>query len=126
MAKQTCSKNKVIVDTNKDGDLAESDALTYLKTQGLCLIEKNFNCKLGEIDLVMQDDAHVVFVEVRLRRHPRFGSGLDSVTPHKQQKLRRTALFYLQQKKLFNKTLCRFDVVALDNEMNFNWIKDAF
>ncbi|MFX7820786.1 YraN family protein, partial [Acinetobacter baumannii] len=75
----------------------EDAALVYLQQQGLRLLERNWRCKAGEIDLIMQDDATLVFVEVRRRKNDRFGGAAASVTWHKQQKLIRAAQWYLQQ-----------------------------
>ena len=111
--------------SQKMGDFYEQKALKQLEAQGLTCLEKNFCCKLGEIDLIMQQQQTIVFVEVRYRKQNKFGSALESVTPSKQAKLIRTANLYLTQHQLHNKAACRFDVVTFDNEQ-FNWIKNAF
>lgn len=54
--------------TREQGEYTESLACRYLKNKGLKLVEKNFNCRVGEIDLIMQDDNNLVFIEVRYRR----------------------------------------------------------
>lgn len=95
----------------------------YLVTAGLRLLERNFRCRQGEIDLVMQEGHTLVFVEVRLRRSQQFGGAAASITPHKQQKLLKAAQIYLQ--KLKTVPPCRFDVVVTDG-LDMEWIKDAF
>ena len=65
----------------------ENLALKYLKKQGLKLLQKNYHCRLGEIDLVMQDEDCIVFIEVRYRENADFGNGLDTVNKTKQQNL---------------------------------------
>ena len=106
---------------------AEKQAAEYLKTQGLTLKQSNFSCKLGEIDLIMQDKATLVFVEVRQRKYSQYGGAAITVTQDKQRKLRNTAKFYLQQTQLTNKVACRFDVLAIDGEQEkVTWIKSAF
>ena len=111
------------------GQAAEEAAQTYLEHQGLRLIERNFHCKMGEIDLIMQEAATLVFVEVRFRRNQAFGGAAASVTSSKQRKLHKTAALYLQR---FNKQPpCRFDVIAMsvDSQGRLtceNWIKNAF
>ena len=87
-----------ITDSNKTGQQAEESAYHYLKTQGLVLVERNYNSPRGEIDLIMQDNNTTVFIEVRYRSNNWFGSGAESVDQHKQQKLLATAVHYLQKK----------------------------
>lgn len=111
------------------GAAAESLACTYLQQQGLALLTRNFRAPYGELDLIMQDHDHMVFVEVRFRRNHRFGSGADSVHTGKQDKLVKTALYYLQQHPKLAKRPVRFDVVSIttiDGQPNIDWIKDAF
>jgi putative endonuclease len=114
--------------TNKPsaGALAEARAETFLLQQGLVKRAKNYRCKVGEIDLIMQHDNTLVFVEVRLRTHTAFASAAESVTYRKQQKIIKTAQYYLQQYQLTDKAICRFDVIAFSDNGNPEWIKDAF
>jgi len=79
------------------GNRAEATACDYLQRQGLKLVERNYLCKRGEIDLIMRDGQDTVFVEVRYRRSDRFGSSAESVDWRKQAKLLATAEHYLQQ-----------------------------
>ena len=104
---------------------AETQALTFLKSKHLSFIERNFRCKQGEIDLIMQDNDSLVFVEVRKRSHLEYGSGLDSVTHPKQQRLVRAATVYLLEQNLYEKVPCRFDVVSVDKDNEMTWIKNA-
>ena len=111
------------------GTAAESVACEYLQQHGLVLRERNFRAPHGELDLIMQDHDHMVFVEVRFRRNHRFGSGADTVSRAKQDKLLKTALYYLQRHPRLAKQPVRFDVVsisAMDGQSNVDWIKDAF
>lgn len=111
------------------GDQAENAACEYLQAQGLTLIERNFFCKRGEIDLIMKQADATVFVEVRYRRSSRYGSGAESVDWRKQEKLLATAEYYLQQHPKAAKGACRFDVVALtmqNQQPEIDWIVDAF
>jgi putative endonuclease len=111
------------------GKLAEAAACDYLLHQGLTLVERNYLCKRGEIDLIMRDKQHTVFVEVRYRRSNRFGSSAESVDWRKQAKLLATAEHYLQQHPKAAQDACRFDVVALstDNgQQTIDWITNAF
>jgi putative endonuclease len=109
------------------GTAAEDLACRYLETRGLKLVARNFRCRSGELDLIMRDGAQLVFVEVRSRRHSRYGTPAESVTRAKQQRLLRAAAFYLQRRRL--DLPCRFDVVAIlqaDGEPEMEWIRDAF
>lgn len=110
------------------GQAAEQQAANYLSRHGLQLIQRNYQCRMGEIDLIMRDKNCLVFVEVRYRHQDSHGHGVETVTFMKQKKLIRTASFYLQQKNLWEKVPCRFDVVAIANAENRDilWIKDAF
>ena len=106
------------------GHAAESRAEAFLKTQGLTLVARNWRCRFGEIDLVMQDGATLVFIEVRLRSRSDFGSAAASVTPAKQKKLLAAARQYLSALKTLPP--CRFDVIALDRDAAPEWIRNAF
>lgn len=103
------------------GRIGEDRALAHLHAHGLTLIERNFLCKAGEIDLVMWHGAYLVFIEVRRRAGDKFGGAAFSVTPAKQQRLLRAAqLYLLRYKKL---PPCRFDLVAIDGE-KLSWIQN--
>ncbi len=114
--------------TRQFGAEQEQETCDYLTKQGLQLLTQNYNCKMGEIDLIMQDKDVYVFVEVRFRSRKDYGGGTASVDKHKQKKLIRTATYYLQQNNLLDKVPCRFDVVSVSDDKNsrFQWIKDAF
>lgn len=108
-----------------EGAAAEQLAAAYLQRQGLKLLASNYRSRFGEIDLVMRDGPHTVFVEVRLRSHNGFGGAAASITHTKQQKLIRTAEHYLME---HGTTPCRFDAVLLDGLApdKITWLKNAF
>ena len=109
------------------GKTAENLACAYLEQRGLVLLERNFRCRLGELDLVMRDREQWVFVEVRSRRQNRYGSATETIDSRKQQRLLRTAAYYLQKYHL--DVSCRFDVVAIDRAHSppvLEWLQDAF
>jgi putative endonuclease len=110
---------------NKQGEAAEQIAAEFLKAQGLKLITSNYRSRFGEIDLIMQDGANVVFVEVRLRKNKHFGGAEESITVAKQHKIVITAEYYLQQ---HGNQACRFDAILMDkaDAKNISWIKNAF
>ena len=70
-----------------EGQIWEGRAEQFLLRQGLVLITRNFSTRSGEIDLIMRDDTHIAFVEVRFRSTTRYGGAIGSVTRAKQQKL---------------------------------------
>jgi len=109
------------------GRIFEHKACRYLQRQGLVLLEQNFHCPGGEIDLIMRDGDCLVFVEVRYRRHPAYGNGIESIDWRKQQRLITCAGRYLQQQQT---TLAvRFDVISFSlnrGQETLEWIKDAF
>jgi putative endonuclease len=108
------------------GQRAEIAACQYLQSQGLRLVEKNYSCKQGEIDLIMKDDEALIFIEVRYRKSADFGSSLDTITASKQRRIIRSAQHYLQQHHLDDQIDCRLDAIGLDASDQIIWIKDAF
>ncbi|WP_109511384.1 YraN family protein [Pseudomonas ovata] len=112
------------------GREAEAWALRYLLQQGLTLIETNWSCRRGELDLVMLDGDTVVFVEVRYRRYKGWGGALQSVDARKQEKLVMAAQLFLQQAPHWAEHPCRFDVLAIEGEPDqavpLNWLRNAF
>ena len=111
---------------NERGRRAEQWAAQYLQRQGLQLVAQNYRSRYGEIDLIMQDGATLVFVEVRLRRNAGFGGAAASIDAHKQQRIVRTAQQYLAG--LSRTPPCRFDALLLDDDAGSNpqWLRNAF
>ena len=111
------------------GQQTEGLALGYLQGQGLTLVSRNFRCKGGEIDLIMRDHNHLVFVEVRFRASASFGSAVESIERRKQLKLTRAAQAYLQQQQLVDTQACRFDTLCIQGDQHspeFYWVRNAF
>ena len=107
----------------------EDAALQFLLAAGLRLVERNFTCRFGEIDLVMRDAGSLVFVEVRFRDSARHGSGTLSVGPAKRTKLVRAASIWLQAHPSCAGEACRFDVVGCSGAPQapvFEWTRAAF
>lgn len=105
-----------------EGDAGEERALRYLEKQGLKLVERNFRCKGGEIDLIMQDGGMLAFVEVRKRAGAGFGGAAASITARKQARLVIAAQTFLQRYRM--PPACRFDVVAIDGDQ-MEWLRNA-
>lgn len=118
--------------TREAGARYEDLADAYLQRAGLAPIARNFNCRHGELDLVMRDGAVVVFVEVRYRRHGgsgRFGDGIDSVGASKRARLVRAASTFLARHPRLAGCACRFDVVAVAGDAaapQLEWLPNAF
>lgn len=111
------------------GRWAEVAAELYLRDRGLQLVQRNFRCRRGEIDLIMTDTDVLVFVEVRYRRTSAFGTGADSITSAKRRRLLAAAAFFLAGASRSRQPACRFDVVSVSRGNygpDLQWIRDAF
>jgi putative endonuclease len=106
------------------GEKSEQLAYDYLLKQGLLLINKNFRCKYGELDLIMKDAETLVIVEVRHRKSNKYGGALESISQKKQSRIIATTQYYLSTHKVNSPV--RFDVIAMSNDTDINWIKNAF
>lgn len=108
----------------KPGARAEQFAAQWLQRHGLTLVKSNYRCRFGEIDLILNDGATLVFAEVRQRSRSDFGGAAASIDAHKQQRLILTAQHYLAT--LPRIPPCRFDALLLDAEGKLEWVKSAF
>ena len=120
------------ISTTLKGQQQEQVACAFLSVRGLKLIDKNYRCKMGEIDLIMTDvtlrEPELVFIEVRSKADPEHGHAFETITKTKQQKLIKTATYYLIEKNLYNTTPCRFDIIAIHGTGTvepIEWIKNA-
>ncbi|MDP4916940.1 MAG: YraN family protein [Haliea sp.] len=109
----------------------EDIAAHWLQARGWRILQRNFRCKVGEIDIIALDGVQLVFVEVRSRSNPRFASAAASVDRRKQQKLLRTANVFLQRNACWQGNSCRFDVLGFDPRQSAadsapQWIRAAF
>lgn len=106
---------------------AEDRALRFLEQAGLGLLERNFRCRSGEIDLIMRDGATLVFIEVRMRRQSRFGGAAESIDASKLRRIRSAAALWLRITHCSDPV--RLDVVTLDGEhcdtARIAWIRGA-
>ncbi|MFK8011979.1 MAG: YraN family protein [Marinicellaceae bacterium] len=111
------------------GDYWENYACTYLKKKKLKKIKRNFNCKAGEIDIIMSEKNTLIFIEVKYRKDDSWVSALESVTRSKQRRIIKAAQLFLLQNKKYVDWNCRFDVLSIQgNKENpeIDWIKHAF
>ena len=112
------------------GNQAERQAELLLKQAGLTVLDRNYRCKQGELDLVMRDADTVVFVEVRYRRSSQWGSAAETVDARKQKRVIAAAQHYLLTHPQLAKHPCRFDVIAANGNSAdpaaYHWIREAF
>jgi putative endonuclease len=94
------------------GDYGERLAARYLEAAGLVVLERNWRCPGGEVDLILRDGDDVVFCEVKTRRSERFGAAAEAVSPAKVRRLRRLAARWLAESSVRAREV-RFDVVAV-------------
>jgi putative endonuclease len=115
--------------TRSIGQRGEDVAARHLELHGLTLLERNYRCRGGEIDLVMLDGGTLVLVEVRLRSSGQFGGAAASVGPRKQRRFALAARHLMLTRPDLRALPVRFDVVALDGaggSARIEWIRDAF
>lgn len=113
------------------GRRGEDLALQYLEARGLRLLERNYRCKGGEIDLVMLDGTTLALIEVRSRSSSDFGGAAASVGTRKQRRFIVAARHLMLTRPQMRKLAARFDVVAVDRaegsgEQVVTWVRDAF
>ena len=109
---------------NLAGARAEDLCAELLRASGMRLLERNWRCRHGEIDLIADDEGTVVFAEVRQRSSAGFGGAAESITSAKRSRLLAAARLYLSSRPNAN---CRFDVFLVEGEpRQVRWIRDAF
>ncbi len=94
------------------GREGEDQAAEFLKKRGYKILDRNYNTRAGEIDIIALHDGTVVFIEVKTRTSDRYGAPELAVNQQKQRRMVRAALGYIKYKKL-HQVPCRFDVVAI-------------
>ncbi len=109
----------------KEGTHYEDVAAAYLTDLGYRIIARNYRCRMGEIDLVAREGKYLVFAEVKERSSSFCGYGSESVDRRKQERILRTARYYMMKKRVDQFMPVRFDVVAIDRG-NIRLIRNAF
>lgn len=107
------------------GSRYEERAAAYLTQQGLTVLERNYRCRLGEIDIIARDQSCLCFVEVKYRSKTCTGYPAEAVHAAKQRKIFQTAGVYLKQHHISFHTPCRFDVISIIGE-EISYIRNAF
>lgn len=107
------------------GKQYEDLAREYLIKNGYTIIDKNYRCKIGEIDVIAKDNDYLCFIEVKYRSNSNKGYPSESINANKIFRITKTAEYYLMTNKYSTNVKCRFDLVAiLGNKIEL--IKNAF
>lgn len=109
----------------KIGAEYEDWAAHFLEEQGYRIVERNYRCRMGEIDIVAREGGYLVFVEVKYRSDSTQGYALEAVDARKQAVIRKVAQHYLLARHLPPETPCRFDAVGITGEDTV-LVKDGF
>lgn len=107
------------------GDDVELECVKYLMDQGIRNIEKNYRCRLGEIDIVGYDGDYLVFFEVKYRKNNTSGWAETAVGFGKQLQICKVSDYYRLSKSISEDTPMRYDVLAV-NDKNITWYKNAY
>ncbi|MBS6644752.1 MAG: YraN family protein [Clostridiaceae bacterium] len=107
------------------GGCYEDMAAAYLEKEGYHILERNYYTRQGEIDLIAMDGDYLVFIEVKYRKDLKKGHPAEAVAYQKQQKIIKSARYYLYKHHLSEDKPCRFDVVSILND-EIQLIKNAF
>ncbi|GKX31730.1 UPF0102 protein [Vallitalea longa] len=106
------------------GSKGEEIATRFLIEKGYRILDRNYRCRFGEIDIIGRDKNYLVFVEVKYRRNTEKGYPIEAVGYHKQKRIIKTAMYYTKIKHMYNFDI-RFDVVEIIND-KIRVVKDAF
>ena len=107
------------------GTLYEREVVLYLQSKGVHILEQNYRCRQGEIDIIGYDGTCLVFFEVKARNSLRAGSGLEAIHPLKQYKICRVADCYRLEHHIGEFQEIRYDCIAIDLG-KVHWVKNAF
>ena len=113
------------INKRRIGAIMEARAAQYLEEQGMQILERNYRCRRGEIDLIGQDGEYLVFVEVKFRSTTGSGYAADAVDVRKQRRICRVADYYRAIHGLGDNTAVRYDVVTVQGD-EITWIRNAF
>lgn len=107
------------------GEEYEKIAGEYIKNLGYEIIEYNYRCCYGEIDIIAMDKCDLVFIEVKFRHSGKFGTPFEAVNKQKQNTIMKTATYYILENNIQENTYIRFDIVGIEDD-NIVLIKNAF
>jgi len=118
------AKNRVL------GRHGENIALNYFSGLGYKVLERNYKCRIGEVDIIAQKDSSLIFIEVKTRTSLRYGHPVESVSEHKIKKIKDVAGFFITNNNLYSNFDVRFDVVSIiinrDLGFKLEHIENAF
>lgn len=106
------------------GSIGEDMAVEFLKSRGVKILERNYQNRFGEIDIIGMEDNTLLFIEVKYRKNESFGYPLEAVGFAKQEKIRKTARFFLNENHYYHYNI-RFDCIGIIGSQ-IEWIKGAF
>ena len=108
------------------GSRYEELAAEYLTENGMRIVERNYRCRIGEIDLIGRDEEYLVFIEVKYRKSRSQGGAEYAISAAKKQKIFRVAQWFMKERHINEqKTYCRFDAVLIDGS-EITHIKSAW
>lgn len=113
----------------KTGDRGERAVVRFLKRRFYSIIERNFSCRWGELDIIARRGRYICFIEVKTRGENSFGRPADAVDKFKQSKIIKAAYFFLKQSGEYSSCMPRFDVAEvyiIDDKIKINYIDNAF
>jgi len=113
--------------TQKIGKFGEDEAVKYLEQKGYKILDRNFSCKRGEIDIIALDKNEIVFIEIKVRASLKYGLPSEAVTKYKLKHIYKTAEYYLYTRKLQNRNT-RIDVIEVyikNNQVIINHLKQV-
>ncbi len=110
-----------------EGYMAEDTAARYLENKGHKILERNFYCKFGEVDIIsISPSRELVFTEVKFRRSGLSGDPLEAVTSSKQKKICRSSLYFISKNPEYSELQIRYDVIGIRNDSELTHIENAF
>ncbi len=107
------------------GNKIEALVCEYLEQQGFIILEKNFKCHFGEIDIIAKDNDYISFIEVKYRKNAVSGYPSEAVNFQKQKKIIQSSLYYIHKNRISINQNYRYDVISVLNE-EISIIKNAF
>ena len=122
----------MIMNRNKRKGLHyENQAKNHLLAQGLTLLQQNYHCRFGEIDLIMLQQEVLCFIEVKYRNSMKYGGAASAISIQKQNRIIKTALFFITQNDKFKHHSMRFDALLMQQQVaceniSIDWIQSAF
>lgn len=115
----------VTMNKRQVGNEYETKTIQYMKKQGMVILDRNYRCHQGEVDIIAREDRYLLFVEVKYRKDLQKGYPAEAVTPAKQKRIYQVARYYLYEHHMPEETPVRFDVAAILGE-EMQYIRNAF